>query len=57
MASLTAQMNLSVSPQSLLNFSGSATLTGQIDEDEGVEMGRDWVTATTVTEATLARLF
>ena len=59
MASLTAQMNPSVSPQSPLNFSGSAPLTGQIEVDEDIGIGRDWIAATTAaTEAALlARLF
>ena len=57
MASLTARMKSSVSPRSPLNFSGSAPLTGQIEVDEGVGMGRDWVAATAAAEAALARLF
>ena len=57
MASLTARMNPSVSPRSPLNFSGSAPLTGQIEVDEDVGMGRDCVAATAVAEAALARLF
>ena len=57
MASLTAQMNPSVSPRSPLNFSGSTPLTRQIEVDEDVRMGRDWVAATTAAEAALARLF
>ena len=46
-------MNLLVSPQSLLNFSGSAPLTGWIEVDEDVGMGRDWVAATATAEAAL----
>ena len=57
MASLTARMNPSVSPRSPLNFSGSAPLTGQIEVDEGVGIGSDWVAATAAAEAALARLF
>ena len=49
-------MNPSVSPRLPLNFSGSAPLTRQIEVDEDVGMGRDWVTATAAAEATLARL-
>ena len=52
MASLTAQMNPSVSPRSPLNFSGSAPLIGWIEVDEDVRMGRDCVA-----EAALVRLF
>ena len=57
MVSLTAWMNPSVSPRLPLNFSRSAPLTGQIEVDEGVGMGRDWVAATAAAEAALARLF
>ena len=57
MASLTAQMNPSVSPQSSLNFPESASLTGRIEVDEDVGMGRDWVAATAAAEAALVRLF
>ena len=38
--------------QSSCRSSGSAPLTGRIEVDEDVGMGRDWVA-----EATLARLF
>ena len=57
MATLMAWMNPSVSPRSPLNFSGSAPLTGWIEVDEDVGMGRDWVAATAAAEAALARLF
>ena len=32
-------------------------MTGRVEVDEGVGMGRDWVTATAAAEAALARLF
>ena len=57
MASLIAQMNSLVSPESPLNFSGSAPLTGQIEVDEDVGIGRDWAAVTATAEAALARLF